>query len=110
MTVKPPMCSLPSANGPSVVRTSPSFARTIVDALGSCSPPANTHEPAVWSSSVMASRSRMIGSSCSGGSVAPVGWYMASRYLGMSCLLGIGAFIPYTNAERSNRHVLLISP
>ena len=46
MIVNPPMCSLPSANGPSVMSTSPSWSRTTVAVLGACSPPAKTHAPA----------------------------------------------------------------
>src|SRR6266487_2470788 len=46
---EPTMCSLPSANGPSVVSTSPSWTRTTVAMLGGCSPPANTHTPAALS-------------------------------------------------------------
>ena len=42
MIVKPPMCSLPSANGPSVMSTSPSLGRSTVAVLGACSPPVKT--------------------------------------------------------------------
>jgi hypothetical protein len=80
MIVKPPRYSLPSAKGPSVIRTSLPLARTTVAVPGSCSPPAKTHAPAARSSWLTTSRSRMIGSSFSGGSEPPVGWYIASRY------------------------------
>ena len=52
MIVKPPRCSLPSANGPSVMSTSPPSSRTTVAVLGGCRPPANTHAPAALSSLV----------------------------------------------------------
>src|ERR1700677_3924527 len=42
---KPPMCSLPSANGPSVTSTPPSAARTTVAVSGGCSPALNTQAP-----------------------------------------------------------------
>src|SRR6185436_14561902 len=42
MIVKPPMCSLPSVNGPSIVRISPSCGRSTVALLAECSPPENT--------------------------------------------------------------------
>ena len=48
MIENPPMCSLPSANGPSVVSTSPSSGRSTVAVLGGCSPPAKTHAPAAF--------------------------------------------------------------
>src|SRR5437588_4825204 len=46
ITQKPPMCSLPSANGPSVVSTSSPSSCTTVAVLEGCNPPANTHAPA----------------------------------------------------------------
>jgi hypothetical protein len=72
--VKPPMCSFPSANGPSVVSTSPSRGRRTVAVLGGCRPPANTHAPAALSSWLSASRSLMILSRTSGGGGPPAGW------------------------------------
>ena len=60
MMQKPPMCSLPSVYGPSVMSTSPSWTRTTVAVLGGCSPPAKTHAPAALISSLSASTSRMI--------------------------------------------------
>ena len=44
------MCSLPSANGPSVMSTSPRCTRTTVAVLGGCSPPVNTQTPAALAS------------------------------------------------------------
>ncbi len=52
MMVNPPMCSLPSTYGPSVVSTSPSLSRTTVAVLGGCSPPVKTQAPAALSSCV----------------------------------------------------------
>src|SRR5262249_11275780 len=49
--VNPPMCSLPSAKGPSVVRSSPSFTRTTVAVLAGCSPAEKTQAPAAFISS-----------------------------------------------------------
>src|SRR5207247_676716 len=67
MTVSPPRNSLPSANGPSVIRTSPSLKRATVAVLGGCKPPANTHAPAALISRLTASSSRRIGSRTSRG-------------------------------------------
>src|SRR5208282_4598977 len=50
MIQNPPSCSFVSANGPSVVRTSPSLIRTTVAVDGGCRPPANTQAPAASSS------------------------------------------------------------
>src|SRR5215471_14806759 len=50
MMLKPPTYSLPSANGPSVKRVSPSLRRTTVAVLGASSPPLNTQAPAFLSS------------------------------------------------------------
>src|SRR5664280_412307 len=58
MTQKPPSCSLVSANGPSVMITSPSRSRTTVAVFTGCSPPANTHAPAARSCALKASTSR----------------------------------------------------
>ena len=58
MTQKPPMCSLASANGPSVVIVSPSWTRTTVAVSGPCSPPAKTQRPAAVTSALNASTSR----------------------------------------------------
>ena len=72
MTVNPPMCSLPSANGPSVVSTSPPSGRSTVAELGGCRPPAKTQAPAAWSSSWSARTSLLTFSmSTSGGGVSP---------------------------------------
>src|SRR5688500_9440367 len=46
MMLNPPNCSFVSANGPSVVSTSPLCICTTVAVLASCSPPPNTHTPA----------------------------------------------------------------
>src|SRR6185312_6862560 len=46
MTVKPPRCSLPSVNGPSVIRTSSPCAFSTVAVSGGCRPAANTQTPA----------------------------------------------------------------
>ena len=58
MIVKPPRCSLPSTNGPSVMSASPSLTRTTVAVLGGCSPPANTQLPVAFSSRLITSISR----------------------------------------------------
>ena len=55
MTQKPPICSLVSANGPSVVTTLPPWARTTVASECGCSPPANTQAPEACSSALKAS-------------------------------------------------------
>ena len=74
MIQNPPMCSLPSANGPSVTSTSPPAARSTVAVSGGCRPPVNTQAPAALSSASTASTSRMIGSRTSGGGGSPSGW------------------------------------
>ena len=67
ITQNPPMCSLPSANGPSVISLSPSWTRTTVAVLGGWSPPANTHAPADCSSALKAATSWYIFCAASGG-------------------------------------------
>ena len=74
MIQNPPMCSLPSAKGPSVMSTSPSAARSTVAVSGGCRPPVNTQAPAALSSASTALTSRMIGSRISGGGGSPSGW------------------------------------
>src|SRR5260221_5979306 len=61
------MCSLLSANGPSVISMSPSWTRTTVAVLGGWSPPANTHAPADWSSLLNAATPRYAFCAASGG-------------------------------------------
>src|SRR5689334_216691 len=73
MMVMPPRYSLPSANGPSVMRTSSSLKRTTVALLGACRPPLNTQAPAAFISRRTASSWRMIGSSTSRGGIGPWG-------------------------------------
>src|SRR5262245_56011847 len=80
MMVKPPMCSLPSMYGPSVITMSPSRACSTVDVLGRCSPALKTHTPAsfiCWSS---VASWRMIGASTSGGGGSSSGWTIPNRY------------------------------
>src|SRR5206468_8752517 len=60
MIQKPPTCSLVSANGPSVVRTSPSLTRTTVAVSAGCSPLAKTHAPLAWTSALNSSTSLKI--------------------------------------------------
>src|ERR1019366_5878404 len=66
ITQIPPMCSLPSRNGPSVTSTSPSESLSTVAVLDGCSPPAKTHAPAARSSSLTAPTSAMICSMSAG--------------------------------------------
>jgi hypothetical protein len=65
---------MPSVNGPSVMSTSPSVARTTVATSAGCRPPVNTQAPAALISSLRAFMSRMIGSRISGGGGSPSGW------------------------------------
>ena len=74
MIQNPPMCSLPSANGPSVMSRSPPSARSTVAVSGGCRPPVKTQAPAARISAFTASMSRMIGSRISGGGGSPSGW------------------------------------
>ena len=78
ITENPPMCSLPSVNGPSVISSSrfgvAGAARTTVAVSGGCSPAAKTQAPARRSSSLSAARLRMIGSRNSFGGTGPSGW------------------------------------
>ncbi|CAM5738233.1 hypothetical protein SALBM311S_10262 [Streptomyces alboniger] len=77
---RPPRYSLPSAYGPSVTSTSPSFGRSIVAVSGPCNPPAKTQAPAARSSSLYAWTRRMISDSSSGGGGSPpAGWTTLSR-------------------------------
>ncbi len=69
MTVKPPRCSLPSMNGPSVITISPLTGLSTVAVLGGCNPPVNTQAPAALSFAFQAPTCSMIGSSTSGGGV-----------------------------------------
>ena len=55
ITQKPPICSLVSAYGPSVVTTWPPWARTTVAVDDGCRPPANTQAPAACTSLLKAS-------------------------------------------------------
>ena len=72
--VMPPICSLLSMNGPSVVTTSPSWWRSTVAELAGCSPPLKIHTPAACISFCTASTSRMIFCNASGaGCVPPAG-------------------------------------
>jgi hypothetical protein len=77
----PPMCSLPSTNGPSVVSTSPDSAEswTTVAVLDGNSPPAKTHAPAAMISSFSAATSFMIWSMSAGGAPSS-GWNTLSMY------------------------------
>ena len=54
ITQNPPMYSLPSANGPSVISVSPLRTLTTVALLGGYSPPANTQAPLLRSLSLNA--------------------------------------------------------
>src|SRR5207253_6063519 len=91
MTQNPPSCSFVSANGPSVVMTSPPSATlTTVAVLAGCSPPAKTHFPAALSSSLKTSTSLKACSISSGeayGSV-PSTIHTLIRY----CVIGITPF------------------
>src|SRR5207302_9110459 len=88
MIRSPPTCSLPSANGPSVSSTSPSWSRTTVAVLAACSPPLKTHAPAALISSTRAATSRITGSRTSGAGGGPSGWTTVSRYrVRWTCLL-----------------------
>src|SRR3954470_6723081 len=99
---KPPMYSLLSMNGPSVVRTSSSLTRTTVAVLGACSPAANTHAPASFISWLSASTSAMtLSRSTSGGGVW-LGWKTVSRYCGISGLLSVAVTL-YTNGGGRDR-------
>ncbi len=73
MIMNPPMCSLPSANGPSVVSMSPSRNRTTVAVLAECRPPPKTHAPVSISSRRRASMSAITLSRTSGGGRSPSG-------------------------------------
>ncbi len=57
MIQKPPICSLVSANGPSVVTTWPPLDRTTVAVAAGSRPPANTQTLAFWSSLLSVSTS-----------------------------------------------------
>ncbi len=83
--VKPPMCSFPSVNGPSVVSVSPPVTLTTVAVLAGCRPAVKTQAPAAVSSSRQACRPAMTGPSTSGGGGSPSGWYRLSRYCCMAC-------------------------
>ena len=63
--MNPPICSLPSAYGPSVVRTSSAPARTTAASFGGCRPPEKTQAPASLASCSSASRSFPSGPSSS---------------------------------------------
>src|SRR5207302_2087884 len=73
MTQKPPICSLPSANGPSMVSTSPLWTRRTVAVLEGCRPPANTQAPAAFICWFRASTSRPAFSWTSGARASPSG-------------------------------------
>jgi hypothetical protein len=80
MRQMPPRYSLPSAYGPSVIRTSPSPGRSTVAVSGPCRPPAKTQAPASRSSAWKVSRLRTISAMASGpGGVPSVGVITLSR-------------------------------
>src|SRR6202043_1101325 len=85
MTARPPMCSLPSAYGPSVVSTSPALSRTTVAVLAGCKAPLKTHAPAAFISPITALASRLIFSMSKVGGGGPSGWLIASRYCFILC-------------------------
>jgi hypothetical protein len=58
--VNPPICSLASAYGPSVIDTSPPAARTTVAEEASVRAPKKTHAPAAFISSCTAATRAMI--------------------------------------------------
>src|SRR5258708_37344802 len=74
------MCSLPSANGPSVRSTSPPWSRITVAVLAGCNPPLKTQAPALFISWVTASTSRITFARNSAGGGSPSGWITLSRY------------------------------
>ena len=71
---KPPRCSLPSTNGPSVTSLRPRLYCTTVAELAGCRPPVKTQTPALLASSI---RARHLlhhrRQSCSGGGGGPSG-------------------------------------
>ena len=79
MTMNPPICSLASAKGPSVMSTSLSFTRTIVATLGGCSAPLKTHAPAALISLSKTATSRMTFARNSGGGRGPTGSITLSK-------------------------------
>ena len=112
------MCSLPSTNGPSVISTSPSCARTTVAVLGGCSPPVKTHAPAALISAFSASTSRMIWSRTLGRGRVAVGLVDAEQVLFhrlFPCAIVAASvtpqFTPYTNGTtaRSTATVIKLS-
>src|SRR5258708_1316057 len=104
ITQNPPMCSLPSANGPSVISMPPSWTRTTVAVLAGWSPPANTHAPADCSSALKAATSWYIFCAASGGAGAlPSTECTLSMYCFIEVLLpdrtGSGPAGPVTRAS-----------
>jgi hypothetical protein len=74
MMEMPPICSLLSMNGPSVVITRPSWLRKTVAVLGGYRPPPKTQAPASCNWRCTSPTSRMIFFSASGaGWVLPAG-------------------------------------
>jgi hypothetical protein len=78
--VNPPICSLASAYGPSVIDTSPPPARTTVADRASVRVAKKTHAPAAFNSSWCAATRAMIIRACSGeGGSAPSSWKTDNR-------------------------------
>src|SRR5712692_2628572 len=91
MIQKPPTCSLPSANGPSVVSTSPFLTRRVVAVLEGNNPPPNTQAPAFWISALSASTSAPI----AGVSSFVHSWLLVCFSLFRYFVMSVGLLRPY---------------
>ena len=113
MIEKPPRCSLPSANGPSVVEhVAVAAAASTVAVLGGCRPPANTQAPASrisWLTAVDV-RHDLLPAPPAAGSPPPVGLVHGEQVLGHRRPPRVGAgSLPAltlcTNGRRPDRQV-----